>query len=46
MATSAQVALTATDDEGLQSLFPNDEHKGMDMKQIEEHENATKLKTI
>ena len=28
------------------NLFPNDEHKGMDDKQVEEHEQATKLKTI
>ena len=27
-------------------LFPNDEHKGMDQKQVEEHYNSTKLKTI
>jgi hypothetical protein len=30
----------------LDSLFPNDEHKGMDQKQQEEHVNLTKLKTI
>ena len=33
-------------DSTLANLFPNDEHKGMDQKQIEEHESLTKLKTI
>ena len=27
-------------------LFQNDENKGMDEKQVEEHENSTKIKTI
>ena len=27
-------------------LFENDENKGMDKKQIQEHEEATKIKTI
>lgn len=27
-------------------LFENDEHKGMDRKQVQEHEEATKIKTI
>ena len=27
-------------------LFENDENKGMDKKQIKEHEDATKVKTI
>lgn len=27
-------------------MFPNDENKGMDLKQVEEHETATKIKTI
>ena len=32
--------------ESYDNLFPNDEHKGMDDKQVEEHYNLTKLKTI
>lgn len=27
-------------------LFANDENKGMDIRQVEEHETATKIKTI
>ena len=30
----------------LDEMFPNDENKGMDQKQVEEHETATKIKTI
>ena len=30
----------------MQSLFQNDENKGMDQRQVEEHEQATKIKTI
>ena len=29
-----------------ESLFMNDENKGMDTRQVEEHEQATKIKTI
>jgi hypothetical protein len=28
------------------NLFMNDENKGMDTRQVEEHEQATKIKTI
>lgn len=31
---------------GIAGLFENDEHKGMDKKQVQEHEEATKIKTI
>ena len=30
----------------IEGLFENDEHKGMDKRQVQEHEEATKIKTI
>ena len=30
----------------LKTLFENDEHVGMDKRQMQEHEDATKIKTI